>query len=98
MIRFAVIVLTLAALSFSAFAGRASGQFVSEQREKTLRSLIPDAELAANPRLILYTERLSNRRTTGKGLIAWLGAHVARGDGQKFHIRNAARLEKSDCF
>lgn len=57
MIRFVVIVLTLAALSFSAFAGRASGQFVSEQREKTLRSLIPDAELAANPRLILYTER-----------------------------------------
>lgn len=57
MIRFAIIVLTLAALSYLPLAGRASGQFVSEQREKTLRSLIPDAEIADDPRLILYTER-----------------------------------------
>lgn len=54
MIRFTSIVLLLVTLNG---VGVASGQFVSADKERVLRSLIPDAELAANPRLILYTER-----------------------------------------
>lgn len=54
MIRFAHMALLLVALHGS---GVASGQFVSADKERVLRSLIPDAELAANSRLILYTER-----------------------------------------
>lgn len=51
------LVLLLLSLTLAGMPGQAGAQFVSPEKEKVLRSLIPDEQIANEPRLILYTER-----------------------------------------